>query len=447
MANLSPLPLSSNLIAATLNERNPMDVVTDISRGYNTPFLSIVSALNGWSSRRIDSIKYEFTTVGNLAVAARIQSNSLVGLNLVVTLQDTTYRNFRVGDLVMDSEMVFGKVISSSAGSVTIEPAGTTFVAATHFVAGATIKCVGNASIKDSSRGISSLYVTPTLDYNYPGITRDSQYISAKDMIATYPRWNGEYWWFAQEEMMLQNFARMIEQKWVYTERGVIIGQDGEYYLNGGLIWSIKNRGGVYLKSPNIIDENTFNDLIYQVSVKRANYEQSLICLHGRAAKMEIDKFMGDTIKYSGKNNTFGGDGVKGFSIPSYNIGSVEVTFVHFPLLDNPVFNSEPCTLAGATGTRGSNSFFLIDKSMLVGLGGSSKPPVEVFHFGDEMYYGHIRGLVNAGTSAFDGGKGYMNPSDSIIASDVAGMTCHAMADNGINIVDAQGMCFFEPNA
>jgi len=447
MANLSPLSLANNLISATLNERNAMSMVLDISRGYNNPFLSIVSALNGWSSHRIDSMKYEYTTVGNLSIAATISVNSLVGTNLVLTLSDSAYRNFRVGDLLMDSEMIKGKVISASAGSVTIEPAGTTFVAATHFTAGMTAKRVGNVSIKDSSHGTSSLYVTPTLDYNYPSVTRNSQYLSLKDMLATYPRYQGEFWWFAQEELMLQDFARQLEQKWVYTDRADITGQDGQYYMNGGLIWSIKNRGGVYLKSPNIIDENTWNDLIYQVSVKRASATQDLVCLYGRAAKMEIDKFLGDTIKYSGKNNTFGGDGVKGFSVPLYNIGSTNITFVYFPLLDNPVFNPEPCTLANATGTRGSNSFFLIDKNALVGMGGGSKPAIEVFHYKDEMYYGHIRGMANAGSSANDGGKGYMNPAETIISSDVAGMSCHVMADNGINIVDAQGMCFFEPTS
>ena len=447
MSNLSPLSFSNNLIAATLNERNAMSMVLDISRGYNTPFASIVSAINGFSSHRIDSMKYEYTTVGNLAVAATIQSNSLVGTNLVITLQDTTYKNFRVGDLVMDSEMIKGKVISVSAGSVTIEPSGTTFVAGTHFIAGATIKSLGNISIKDSSHGISSLYVTPTLDFNYPGITRDTQYLSLKDMLATYPRIDGEFWWYAQEELMLQRFAASLENKWVYSDRADITGQDGQYFTNGGLVWSVKNKGGTYLKSPNIIDENTWNDLIYQVSVKRASADQELVCLYGRAAKMEIDKFLGDTIKYSGKNNTFGGEGVKGFTVKSYNIASTGISFVYFPLLDNPVFNSEPCTLANATGTRGSNSFFLIDKSALVGMGGGSKPPIEVFHYKDEMYYGHIRGMANAASSANDGGKGYMNPSDSVISSDVAGMTCHVMADNGINIPDAQGMCFFEPTA
>lgn len=447
MANLGIGPLSNNLISATLNERNPMSMVLDISRGYNNPFLSIVSALNGWSSTRIDSMKYEYSTVGNLSIAATIASNALVGLNLVITLQDSTYNNFRIDDLVMDSEMIKGKVISKSAGSVTIEPAGTAFSAGTHFIAGATIKCLGNASIKDSSHGTSSLYVTPTLDYNYPGITRDSQYLSLKDMLATYPRYQGEFWWYAQEELMLQRFARNLEQKWVYSDRGDLTGQSGQYYLNGGLIWSIKNRGGVYLKSPNIIDQNTWDDLIYQVSVKRASATQDLVCLYGRAAKMEIDKFLGDTIKYSGKNNTFGGDGVKGFSVPLYNIGSTNITFIYFPLLDNAQFNPEPCTLANATGTRGSNSFFLIDKSALVVMGGGGKPPIEIFHYKDEMYYGHIRGMANAASSANDGGKGYMSPTDTIISSDVAGMSCHVMADNGLNIPDGQGMCFFEPTA
>lgn len=445
MGNISPLPLANSLISATLNDRNPMDLVTDISRGYNTPFLSIVSALNGWSSKRIDTLKYEFTTLGNLSVAATIQVNALVGLNLVLTLQDPTYKNFRVGDLVMDSEMIKGKVISVSAGSLTIEAAGTVLVAATHFTAGMTCKVIGDASIKSSSKGKTSLYVTPVPDYNFPSITRDSQYIDLKDMISTYPKFKGEFWWFAQEHLMLQNFARQLEQKWIYSDRAQITGQDGEYYLNGGFVWSVKNRGGVYLKSPNIIDQSTWDDLIYQVSVKRASGSQDLVCLHGRAAKHEIDKFLGLTIQYSGKNNTFGGDGVKGFSVKEYSIGSTNISFIYLPILDNPVFNPEVCTLANATGTRGSNSFFLMDKNALVGVGGGSSPVVELFHYGQEMYYGHIKGLASAGSSS--NGSNYMNPSDTVISSDVAGMSAHAMVDNGINIKDAQGMCFFEPTA
>lgn len=447
MANISPLPLANNLIAATLNARNPMDMVTDISRGFNHPFLSMVTAVNSWSSKKIDSIKYEFTTVGNLSIATTIASNSLVGSNLVITFSDPTYNNFRVGDLVMDSERIFGKVITKAAGTITVEPVDTTLVAATHFTAGMTAKCVGDASIKSSSRGKSSLYVTPSLDYNYPSITRESQYLDLKDMVGTYVKYQGDFWWAAQEEFMLQNFARQMEQKWVYTPRLVKTGTDGEYYTNGGLIWSIQNRGGVYLKSPNIIDQTTWDELIYQVSAKSAAATQDLVCLYGRAAKFEIDKFLGETIKYSGSNNTFGGNEVKGFTVPQYSIGSTNITFVHFPLLDNPIFNPEVCTLANATGTRGSNSFFLIDKNMLKVIGGGQKPAIEIFHYKQEMYYGYIKGLASAGQESFDFGANYLNPAETIISSDIAGMSCHAMADNGINIEDAQGMCFFEPTA
>lgn len=443
MGNLSPLSLSNSLFAAGLNEPNPYPDVANISGGYNTPFLSIVHMMNNWNSKRIDDVQYTFATVDNLAVAAKIASNAQVGANLQVNFVDTTYDNFRIGDLVMDSERIKAKVVSHVPGQITIEPSGTALVAATHFIAGATAKQLSDASVKRASHGKESLYVTPAKDFNYPTLQRDTAFIARSDMNSTYTRYKGEYWWYAQEEAMLQRLARSIEQGWVFNDRFTGTGAQGQYYTNGGLVWSIQNRNGTYVKSPNIVDEGIFQDLIYQIGVKRAAGSQNLVLLAGRAAMMEIQKFINEIGKFSGQQNTFGGMSVKGLNYNMYAIGGVNVSFFYFPLLDNPKWNPEPCTLPGATGTRGSNSFFLVDTTPMPVEGGGNVPSIEVFHFQKEMYYGHIKGLAAAGADVSD----YMNPADSVISSDVDGITAHAQVENGINIVDAKGMAFFEPTA
>jgi hypothetical protein len=443
MANLSPLSLSNSLFSAGLNEPNPYPHVANISGGYNTPFLSIVHILNNWSSKRIDDIQYTFATVDNLAIASKIASNAQVGANLQVNFIDASYDNFRVGDIVMDSERIKGKVIAHQAGQITIEPVNTALVAANHFVANATAKQVSDASVKRASHGKESLYVTPTKDYNYPTLQRDSAFIARSDMNSTYTRYKGEYWWYAQEEEMLQRLARNIEQGWVYNDRFTGTGAQGQYYTNGGLVWSIQNRNGTYVKSPNIVDEGIWQDLIHQISVKRAMGSQNLTLLAGRAALGSIQRFINETGKFAGMQNTFGGSTVKGLNYMMYAYQGVTINFFHFPLLDNPVWNPEPCTLPGATGTRGSNSFFLIDTTPIPVEGGGTVPAIEVFHFQKEMYYGHIKGIAAAGADVSD----YMNPADSVISSDVDGITAHAQVENGINIVDAKGMAFFEPTA
>lgn len=440
MSNNTKLPLLNSLIANTLNARNPFEHVVDISGGYNTPFLSIAYALNNFQSKQVNSVQYEFAKQGNLAVVAQISGNSLVGTNLVVTLVDPNFNDYRKGDKVMDSNNVKARVLSSSPGTVTLEPYGTILVAATHFTAAMFCKVIGDASPNRSSRGKESLYNVPTMDFNLSSYKRDSVYIDLEDMTDTYVKYDGEMWSFAQEMTMLQRFARNMEQDFIESDRGVFSTSDGDSNSNGGLNWSIINRNGTYVPSSNIITQSLLNEMLSSISKKRSASKKEVTLLAGEDAMQTIHTFINDIGKFAGTANTFGGTEVRGLQYNKYAIGSISLNIVPFPYFNNPEFFPEATTIPGAQGTKASNSFYLIDTTPIPYVDGGNTPAIEMFHFGKEMYYGHIKGMASAGADVND----YMNPADTIISSDVSGISAHAMARNGINIVDAKGMGFFK---
>jgi len=437
--NNTKLPLLNSLIANTLNARNPFEHVVDISGGYNTPFLSIAYALNNFQSKQVNTVQYEFAKQGNLAVVAQVAANAASGLNRVLTLSDPSFNQYRKGDKVMDSNGVKARVLSSSNGTVTIEPYGVV-LSGTTFAAGSYCKVIANASPNRGSRGVDSLYNVPKMDFNLSSYKRDSVYLDLEDMTDTYVKYDAEMWSFAQEMTMLQRFARNMEQDFIESDLGVFNTSDGDSNSNGGLNWSIKNRNGVYLPSNNTITQSVLNEMLSEISKKRSASAKEVTLLAGEDAMQSIHTFINEIGKFAGTANTFGGVAVNGLQYNKYAIGSISLNIVPFPYFNNPEFFPEPTNIAGATGTKASNSFYLIDTTPIPYVDGGSTPAIEMFHFGKEMYYGHIKGMAAAGADVSD----YMNPADTIISSDVSGISAHAMCRNGINIVDAKGMGLFQ---
>ena len=441
MAQISSLPLSLSVLTKALNARNPFEAVLDTAQNYNSPFLTIVHALNNWNSEQIDTEKYERGKLGNLAIATTIGAAAQSGSNLVLTLSDATFNQFRVGDKVMDSNRYFGWVTTASAGSVTIQPfISGALTAGTQFAAGMTIKCVANASAKRASGGVESLYVTPDVDFNFYSVKRDSVFLAGEDFVDTYVKMRGKHWAFAQEYEMLRRLSVSIEQDMVWSQRGQVTTTQGVTNSNGGLEYSIKNRNGTYIPATSAITLAVLNEVIYNVRIKQGKPTQELTFLMGSGAMQQVQVFLGDFVHQSGVNNTFGGGSVKGFNVKTYSIADVNCKFIYAPVLDNDKMWPEGTSVPGLIGSKMSNSFFVLDTSPAPIYGGGTEPIVKLFHFGKEMSFGHINGMVAAGGDPSD----YMNPADTVISSDTDGITAHAMVKNGINIVDASGMAFYE---
>lgn len=449
MGNTSNLPLVNNLVAKALNERNAMDRVANISGFYDTPFLWLLNAINKTGSKQVNTLKYEKNTMDNLSLSTPISANALVGSNLVLTLTDSTFDNFRIGWILTDDNRVQGRVIAHSAGSVTITPQGTAFVAATMFTSAMSVRSGFNLSPLSNNRGTENLTYTPTTIFNYSSVTRNTCYIDNSDMIKTYPKWVGKDWYMAQQILSLREWAKENETKHIIDQRLQISDFDGTVNHNGGLIWSIQNRGGYYVSSPNLYSMNALLDQILNLKIANGNKPLDLVALIGANAYLQIQRDLGARAQYAGTNNLFGGSKVIGDDIAMYKILGVSVRFVHAPFLDNPLgIFSATSTISGANGTsKGSNSCFLIDIHDIPNEDGGTQPSIELFHYGREFTYGYQKGM--GGMIDIGGAlpENIESASPEMVVSDISGSAFHTSAQNGIDIVSAKAMSFFEPQS
>lgn len=449
MGFTSPLPLANNLVAKSLNARNAMNRVANISGFYETPFLWILNAINRNGSKQVNTVKYEKNVMDNLSLATPIASNALVGSNLVLTLTDATYDNFRTGWILTDDNRVQGRVVAHSPGSVTITPQGTAFVAATHFTSTMSARSAFNLSAISNNRGTESLSYTPDTIYNYSSVTRNTAYIDNSDMLKTYPQWEGKDWYFADQIIGLQQWAKDNETKHIIDVRGQVNDFDGVVNHNGGLIWSIQNRGGYYVPSPTLYNMAALQDQIYNLKIQNGNKPLDLVCMLGSAAMKNIQLELGLRAQYAGTNNLFGGSKVEGDNISQYKLLDTAIRFVPAPFLDNPlgVFGATS-TIAGANGTsRGANSAFLIDIHDIPNMDGGTQPAIELFHYGREFTYGIQKGM--GGMESIGGAlpDNIESAQGEMIASDISGTAFHTSGQNGIDIVSAKAMSFFEPQS
>lgn len=449
MGNTTNLSMANSLVSKALNERNAMNRVANISGFYATPFLWILNAINKTGSKQVNTVKYEKNVMDNLSLATTIAGNALVGNNLVLTLTDANYDLFRIGWILVDDNRVQGRVVSHAPGTVTITPQSTAFVAATHFTAAMSARSAFNLSAISQNRGTEKLTYTPDTIYNYSSVTRNTAYVDNSDMLKTYPQWQGKDWYFADQIIGLQQWASDNETKHIIDVRGQVTDFDGTVNHNGGLIWSIQNRGGYYVPSPTLYNMAALQDQIYNLKIQSGNKPLDLVCMLGSAAMKNIQLELGLRAQYAGTNNTFGGSKVEGDNISMYKLLDTNIRFVPAPFLDNPlgVFGATS-SLAGANGTsRGANSAFLIDIHDVPNMDGGTQPSIELFHFGREFTYGVQKGM---GGMVDIGGALPSNidsASPEAISSDISGSAFHMSGQNGIDIVSAKAMSFFEPQS
>lgn len=426
--------LENNFIQKTLNERNPFSKVYDISGGYNK-FTQFTSTLNPGGSKQVDSVKYEKSKRGNLGVVAQIQSNSLVGTSLVIVFNDPTYEFFRIGDTVADSNNVLGNVTAASPGTITVSPITVTFVAATHFIAGMFAKVYFNTSLTRNSVGVTSLYNTPDLDYNLTGLSRDTTSLARKDFISTYVKVGGKYWWCAQQMEMVTRMAKANEMKFIFSERADVGGKQ----YNGGLIWSIKNRGGEYVASTAAITQPVLQGLIQGIKTRNPGTTE-VTMFAGAGAISSFQSFMTPLIQFVGVNNTFGVGTKSGLNVKQYTWMDVTLNIVSLDLFNDPKLFQEISTITGTP--KQGNAFFIVDASPIPAVDGGTLPAIERFHFGNqEMLSTYTPGMIgtDGGNSSNTSQMGY-----NMSANDIDGVTFNIASDNGIDILDAKAMCYFE---
>lgn len=441
---ISNLAFENNLVLNSLNMDDKTAMVYDLSNGYNT-LDTLMSMMNKGKSTQVEGLdgKIEKPLYGRSRVISQIASNSASGTNLIVNFNDPTYNLFRVGDTVMDSSAnnIQGRVISSAPGTITLQLAPNTGISSwntsTHFIAGMYAKALFDSSVNRGSTGRRTLYEFPAYDYNYTSVTRETVEIFRADMAKTWVKYQGKYWWSAQDEIAVQRMARSCEYKYWFSNRGQVQDANGAGTVNynGGLKWAIKDalRGGIYRPLTNVMGQGDFENFLMDVGNRQTNPNVKLTLLVGRGALATIQRFTAPYVQFAGTTNTFGGSSVQGLNVMQYTFGGVAVDLIQAPIFNDTDFFPETSTISGVTGTRMSNTIVAIDASQYEVLGGGTRPAMEKIYFGNEEYiYGYIPGLIgNAGTA-----KSNVFQSGNIMAAnDRDAVTLEIYTNSGIDVI------------
>jgi len=443
MSTITNLPLSQSLLLKGLQLPNKMQMVYAQDYGYNV--------LTQLSAKLAPSIstpnpKVEVSSLGNLGVYAPVTGNSNITSTGEVVV--TKAGNFRVGDIVADKNMVQGRVtkVDVAGNKIFLEPVTVSAFTASHFASGHNAKRLFDASANRDSRGKSVLNYTPDTDYALTAVTRESSRQSRRDRVSSYVKWNGDFWWRSYDDLALKAFAKQLEYKYAFSERGIHQGSDGEYYTTGGLRWSIINKGGTYLPLTGELTQATFNDFLENMVRVSADNGRNLVALMGSAAMARLQTLLGQYIQYAGSQNTFGGASVQGLNVMQYSYAGMNITFVRWALLDDEMFRGELSTINGKP--KMSNSIYFMDLTSVPAADGSGNlSPLQKYHFNnDELIANYVPGMIGLDSSDASSVKAAIanGVSGSLGTSDIDSVEFHMLSDCGLHcIADRMGLIEF----
>lgn len=427
---ISNLPFENNLLANGLNMPDKSKLVYDLSGGYNV--LDYIVTRNG-SPRQIDGKdgQFEKPIMGVSVVSAVVASTQLNGLVLRVFFTDPTYDNFRNSTKVGDggARDTMGIVIAHGAGYVdlVVAPPVTAWNTAVHFVSGSNIIEMFPNSVNRGSGAIESQYEYPTYVKNQTSILRDNVELYRRDLSSTWVEFMGDNKWaLAQESILMQRVARAMEYKGLFDFYGTTNDPDGIRNHSMGLKASIKDRqrGGVYVASPNVLTESSFISWINEIADRRNAAMTSLTILVGRGFLSRVQTFTTKYIQYVGKNNTFGGESVQGLDVYEYAINGVMCKFIMAPILNDRSRFPTLSTIAGSGGfTKMQHTAICLDTDSYEARGGGMLPAMEKVYFGSEemiMYY--LPGVIGSNLKGADSSiirngnfAAAMNNNDSVM--------------------------------
>ncbi|MFN9956319.1 MAG: hypothetical protein ACK55I_24745, partial [bacterium] len=218
---------------------------------------------------------------------------------------------------------------------VVIKRVSTTFSTAAHFQSGTIAKVFFDSSANRYSNGKTPLSIVPQTDYTYTAITRESSSQARRDRIASFVKWQGDFWYRSYDDLALRKFSKSLEFKYAFSERAIVAGPQGEAYTTGGLRWSIINNGGTYLPMTTEFTQSQFNDFLETLVRKSAENGRNLVALMGTAAMARLQTLLSPYIQYGGSQNTLGGVSVEGLNVMTYSYAGMKIDFVRWALLDD----------------------------------------------------------------------------------------------------------------
>jgi hypothetical protein len=465
--SFAPIDLRTNLQLASLGDVNRPWVVHDISGNYQNLYLvlAILSQMEdpefliqdgspeipfsrGYNAtdRKFVNAYLDDVTISN-TVAARVL---LPNGNLVITLANPDNVGFRVGDVVM-AGVDFrrkGQVVNVTLPTIEIRPTeGLAAFAAADFALGEFFAVHYDSSALVESPGKTSLTVTPRTDYNVVSTIRDSHRWSMRNTnvasLVDNKNTPEGLWQNAQITMLTRRVLQQVDRMLLGSQRAQNIqGPNGLEDSNGGLDWSLRNRGGNVVDLNNAMTRLQFETWLRDtMQAKTGGHRRRPWLVMGRAAYQRINSFgTGDYIRY--QRDLFPGmrGNVMGANFGVFQVAGYEFNLCVLEALANRNLFPQQSTIAGVSGTIRDNDIYLIDADPIpTDNAFGERPAVQMLHWspdgsetgGSPWYYGMVRGMNAAQVSVDDIKAASANP----IVTDIEASSLHVMYIGGMDMI------------
>jgi len=401
---------STNLYLNALNMEDKSAKVYDLSNGYNV--IDLLATRNA-SARKVVGAdgKFEKPIMGRSQVVQQVASTSVIGTQLKVNWVDPTFDLFRTTFTLTDGTAAnnLGTVTSHAPGYVMLDPGPsiTAWNTAIHFVAGSYALELFNSSVNRGSDGVESLYEYPEYVTNQTSICRDNVQLFRRDMSQTWVKYKGDFWYSAQDEIMIQRYARAMDFSALWNKYGTKTSSNGGVVnYSMGIKEAILDpvRGGVYLGLSNAMTQQQFEDWLGQIADRQTAENVEINLLMGRGALSLLQKFTQPYIQYGGNTNTFGGATVRGLDVRQYSVNGIHCNFIMLPVLNDREKFPAISTIPGlANYTRMSYTIIALDLNSYEAKDGGTLPSLEKCYFGeDEMIYYYTPGIIGSNAKGSD---------------------------------------------
>jgi len=332
-------------------------------------------------------------TIGNTLPTATIASRVAVGGLLTIGWSNPQYDGFIVNETMKSATDKVGKVVSHTAGSVTIQPLDGAFDA-NDFAVGAVVNTLGNMS-GPGSYGPESKYYMPDERFNYVGTTRANVTLTRDDLSArTWVEVDGQpYWNYAQMDIAIRDFNRINDMRIWNGER---INAGGEGYMTGGLKWQMKNQGATLDPRTGQLTENGIGDLFEKMLNNGNSTATEFVGVVGSSWLKQFQRNVArDYIVTAGTTNTVGGKEVVGLNAMVYACQGIEFKLIAMPSWNNRAAYGTPSLEVPGTTIEANNAWFIDPTDVMTSQG--KKPFLQKFYYSPNMDMGvvEIDGMID----------------------------------------------------
>ena len=233
--------------------------------------------------------------MGTSVVKAEVASTALNGTLLRVNFTDASYDKFRLTEVVSDGSAgdVYGKVVTKGAGFIELEiaPPVTAWNLSNHFLAGTSAVAMWNSQVNRGSGAMESLYEYPSYVTNQTSIMRENVELYRRDASETWVEYQGDFWYSAQDMIMMERLARATELRALFGFKGS--SPDGRSSYSMGLKSSIKDpeRGGVFKSLANLPNQGDVEGFFNEIADRQNVSDVEINMLVGRGLLNRVQGF------------------------------------------------------------------------------------------------------------------------------------------------------------